>query len=71
MGREILVGPVDPRLVAARCRDPSLQIVADKCLRHPFVWYVAMLPTRRFSAAYRGTSAIEPARDLNIGAHAD
>src|SRR5258707_2081572 len=35
MGREILVGPVDPRLVAARRRDPSLQIVADKCLRHP------------------------------------
>ena len=35
MGREILVGPVDPRLVAARRRHPGLQIVADERLRHP------------------------------------
>jgi hypothetical protein len=35
MGREVLVGPVDTRLVAARRRDPGLEIVADERLRHP------------------------------------
>jgi hypothetical protein len=35
MGRQILVGPVDTRLVAARHRNPGLQIVADERLRHP------------------------------------
>ena len=35
MGGEVLVGPVDARLVAARRRDPGLEIVADERLRHP------------------------------------
>jgi hypothetical protein len=35
MGGEVLVGPVDTRLVTARRRDPSLEIVADENLWHP------------------------------------
>ena len=35
MGREVLVGPIDARLVAARRRDPGLEIVAHERLRHP------------------------------------
>ena len=35
MGGEILIGPVDSRLIAAGGRDPGLEVVADDRLRHP------------------------------------